>query len=44
MPPALSPEHELRTPQENDLQPPKWLRPKPDDGHPEQYGGGTTHS
>lgn len=46
MPPAASPEQELRTPQEsdasNDLQPPKALRPKPEDGHPEQSGGGTT--
>jgi DUF3040 family protein len=43
MPPAPSPDHELRTPQDNDLQPPKTLRPKPEDGHPEQSGGGTTH-
>lgn len=42
--PAASSEHEFRTPQENDLQPPEALRPKPEDGHPEQSGGGTTRS
>ncbi len=42
LPTAASPEHERRTPRENDLQPPETLRPKPEDGHPEQSGGGTT--